>query len=115
MSRTQIQLWYNRFKEGRGNVNGPGRPTTSTNDENIETVKKIISDKCRITITEVADDIGISFGSCQAIFTDVLGMKHPVAKILSKLLNFEQKQRRIYIAQEMFRRSTSMQICSKRL
>ena len=45
MSRTQIQLWHNRFKEGREDVNddacpGPG-PKTSITAENIEAVKKI--------------------------------------------------------------------------
>ena len=41
MSRTQVQLWYNRFKEGREDVNDdacPGRPSTSTIDENIEAI-----------------------------------------------------------------------------
>ena len=55
----------------------------------------------RIPIREVADDVGISFGSCQAIFTDVLGMKRAAAKIVPILQNFEQKQRRMDIAQEM--------------
>ena len=44
---------------------------------------------------------GISFGSCQAIFTDVLGMKSAAAKIVSKLLNLKQKQRLMDIAQLM--------------
>lgn len=104
MSRTQVQLWYNRFKEGREDVNDdarPGRPSTSTTDENIDAVKKMILDNRRITIREVADDVGISFGTCQAIFTDVLGMKRAAAKIVPKLLNFEQKQRRMDIAQEL--------------
>ena len=47
----------------------------STADENIEAVKKMIFDNRRITIREVADDVGISFDLWQAIFTDVLGMK----------------------------------------
>ena len=49
----------------------------------------------RITIKEVADDVSISFGSCQAIFTYVLGMKHAASKIIQKLKNFKQKQRRM--------------------
>ena len=84
---------YNRFKEGREDVNDNARtggPSTSTTDENIEAVKKMILDNRRITTGEVADDVSISFGLCQAIFMDVLGMK-----IVSKLLNFEQKQRRL--------------------
>ena len=54
-------------------------------------MKKMILDNQRITIREVADNVGISFGSCQAIFTDILGMKRVEAKIVSKLLNFKQK------------------------
>ena len=41
MSRTQVQLWYNRFKEGREEFNGdarPGSPSMSTTDENIEII-----------------------------------------------------------------------------
>ena len=58
MSRTQVQLWYNRFKEGRNDAR-PGRPSTSTTDENIEAVKKMILYNRRITIREVADDVAI--------------------------------------------------------
>ena len=45
--RTQVQLWYKRFKEGRENVNDDARsgcPSTSTIHENIEAVKKMILD-----------------------------------------------------------------------
>ena len=101
MSTTQAQLLCNRFMVGREDVNDDarsGRTSMSTSDENIEAVKKMILDNSRITIREVADDVGISFGSCQAIFTDVLGMKRAPAKIIPKLLNFEQKQRGMKIA-----------------
>ena len=56
-----------------------------TTDENIEAVKKMFLDNCRITIMEVADDVGISFGSCQTIFTNILGIKRAAAKIVAKL------------------------------
>ena len=61
----------------------------------------MILDNRRIIIREVANDVGISFGLCQAIFMDVLGMKCAAEKIVSKLLNFEQKLLRMDIAQEM--------------
>ena len=71
MSRTQVQLWYNQFKEDREDVSDdvrPGRPSTSTTNENIEAVKKKISDNHRIAIKEVAENIGISswLDSCKA-------------------------------------------------
>ena len=51
----------------------------------------MILDNYRITIREVADDVGISFNSCQAIFIDVLSMQRVAVKIIPKCLNFEQK------------------------
>ena len=51
MSITQVQLWYNRSKESREDVNDddrPGRPSISTTDENIKAVKKMILDNRRI-------------------------------------------------------------------
>ena len=65
--------------------------------------REVILDNHRITIKEAANDVGISFGSSQVqeISTNVLGMKRTAAKIVPKLLNFEQKQRRMDIAVEM--------------
>ena len=106
LSRTQVQLWYKRFKKGREDVNDDaclGRTSTSTTDEIIKAMKKVVLDNRRITIRELADDVGILFGLCQGIFMDILGMKRESAKIFPKLLNFVQKQRRLDSAQEMLR------------
>ena len=59
MSRTQVQLW---FKECRDDVNDdarPGRPSTSTTEENMEVLHcfTMILDNCRITIREVVNDV----------------------------------------------------------
>ena len=75
---------HNRFKKGREDFNNEartGRPSTSTTDEKIKAVKKMILENRRIVIGEVVDNVGISFSSCQAIFTDVLGMKRAASKI----------------------------------
>ena len=92
MSRTQVELWYNYIKmsifvkDARS-----GHASTSTNNKNIEAVKEMILDNRRITIREVAEDV----------LADVLAMKRAAVKIVSKLFNFEQKQRRMDFAQEM--------------
>ena len=70
ISRTQVQLWYNRFKEGLEDVNDearPGRPSMSTTEKNIKAVKNMILHNHRITIREVANNVSILFGSFQAI------------------------------------------------
>lgn len=58
-----------------------GCPSTSITDD-IETVRKIITDNCWITIRDVAEDAGISFGSYQAIVLDILDMKCVSAKFV---------------------------------
>ena len=66
----------------------PVRPSTLTIYENNETVKKMILDNRRTSIRKVADNVDITFGSCQAIFKDILDMKSAVAKF-PELQNFE--------------------------
>ena len=103
MSKTRVYEWYKRFEDSREDVEDderPGRPSTSTTDENVEKVKEMVMNDRRITIREVADDVGISIGSCHEIFSNFFGMKRVAAKFVPKLLNFKQKQRRIEVAQE---------------
>ena len=103
MSKTRVYEWYKRFQDGREDVEDderPGRHSTSTTDENVKKVKEMVMNDRRIRIREVADDFGISIGSCHEIFSNVLGMKRVAAKCVPKLLNFEQKQRRMEVAQE---------------
>ena len=97
LSQKNVYKWYKLFTEGREVVNDdarPGRPSTSTTDENVEKVKKIVMENRRITIREVAEDVGILVWSCHAFFSEILGMKRVAAKFVSKLLNFDQKTRR---------------------
>ena len=64
----------------------------TTTNENTQAVRIMVWDNRRITIRDNADNVSISFGSCQAIFTDVFGMKRRAQKIVPKLLNFKQKK-----------------------
>ena len=92
VSQKSVYKWYKLFTEGREEVNDdvrPGRPSTSTTNENSEAVKKIVMENHRITITEVAGNVVISVGSCHAIFSDILGLKRVAAKLVLKLLNFD--------------------------
>ena len=76
--RTQAFDWFCRFKEGRTSVESDphsGRPSTSRNEEMIAKVTTIVRSNRRLTVQEIADDCGISVGSCDAILTDDLHMK----------------------------------------
>ncbi|UYV62235.1 hypothetical protein LAZ67_1008329 [Cordylochernes scorpioides] len=104
LDRSNVYWWYKMFSEGREDVNDEeraGRPSTSTTDEKINEVEKMILANRRITVREVAEDLNISIGSCHSIFINDLGMRRVAAKFVPKLLNCDQKQHRMNIANEM--------------
>ncbi|UYV84734.1 hypothetical protein LAZ67_X003247 [Cordylochernes scorpioides] len=63
--------------------------------------RKMILANRRITVREVDEDLNISIGSCHSIFINDLGMRRVAAKFVPKLLNCDQKQHRMNIANEM--------------
>ncbi|XP_025152971.1 putative uncharacterized protein FLJ37770 [Harpegnathos saltator] len=78
---------YKRFRKGREDIEDgarSGRPSTSTSDENVGKIEEIVLANRRITIREVAEEIGISYGSCEAIFTNALNMKRFIQQFLTK-------------------------------
>ncbi|UYV84344.1 hypothetical protein LAZ67_X001901, partial [Cordylochernes scorpioides] len=104
LDRSNVYRWYKMFSEGREDVNDEeraGRPSTSTTDEKINEVEKMILANRRITVREVAEDLNISIGSCHSIFINDLVMRRVAAKFVTKLLNCDQKQHRMNIANEM--------------
>ncbi|UYV83836.1 hypothetical protein LAZ67_X000351 [Cordylochernes scorpioides] len=104
LDRSNVYRLYKMFSEGREDVNDEeraGRPSTSTTDEKINEVEKMILANRRITVREVAEDLNISIGSCHSIFINDLGMRRVAAKFVPKLLNCDQKQHRMNIANEM--------------
>ena len=71
VSQKKVYKWYKLFAEGREEVNDDarfGRPSTSTTNENTEAVKKIVMENRRITITQVAEDVGISVAHAMQFF-----------------------------------------------
>jgi len=96
--------WYNRFKDGSTSVDSEsrhGRPSTSRNDNVINQVRTLFMRDRRITVRELADEVGVSIGSVHIILTADLGLRRVSAKFVPKLLTMELKQLRLEIAQDM--------------
>jgi len=55
----------------------------------------------RITVPELADEVGVSIGSVHTILTADLCLRRVSAKFVLKLLTMEQKQLRLETAQDM--------------
>ena len=107
MSRTQYFEWYSHFKTGRTLIDEDprsGRPSTSTDDVHIDAIRDLILQNRHLTIREIAEDVGISLGSCQAILTEKLNMHHVAAKFMARVLTEDQKANRLNISQELLDR-----------
>ncbi|XP_049525005.1 protein GVQW3-like [Dermacentor silvarum] len=104
MSSTQIKEWYNRFKDGRTSVESEprsGRPSTCRNDQVIAEVNAVVMRDRRVTIREVAEEVGISTFSAHSSMTEDLAMKGVAAKFVPTLLTVEQKQLRVEVSQDL--------------
>ena len=108
MSRSKTFKWHKRFIEGREDINDDsraGRPSTSRNVEMVAKIRKIIRSDRRMTIRELSSECNISFGSCQTILTEDLGMRRVCAKMVPKLLSQDQKNHRIEVCQSLKERT----------
>ena len=71
MGITQIKEWYNRFKLGRTSVESDtrsSRHSTRRNDELIDQMRTLVMQYRRVTVRELAEEVGISTGSVHSIF-----------------------------------------------
>ncbi|CAK9819055.1 Protein GVQW3 [Anthophora quadrimaculata] len=68
LSRSNVFRWHERFRSGRESVEDDkrsGRPSTSKTDENIDKIKEMLSENCKLTIREQAADLNIAYESVQ--------------------------------------------------
>jgi hypothetical protein len=66
MKNIRVYGWYKRCRDGRASANdgqGCGRPSTSTNDENIERLRKIVRSDPRKSFQEISVEVVISVGN----------------------------------------------------
>ena len=58
MSRAIVYWWYARFQDGREDVKDDvrsGRPSTARSDENVESVRLLLTEDRRTTLQNIAD------------------------------------------------------------
>ena len=92
-SRAVVYRWIRRFKDGRGDLEDDprgGRPSTSKNAQNTELVRNLVEEDRRITVNQIANELGISFGSTFSILTEDLGFSKLSARWVPKALQQNQ-------------------------
>lgn len=104
MSAKNIYKWYKDFKEGRERVDDlerSGRPSTSIDEQHIKKITDLVLANRRLTIRDLADMVGISIGSVQAILKDHLGLRRVKSRLVPKFLNIFEKERRVQACESM--------------
>ena len=104
MSRTRLFEWHRRFKEEREEVKDDhrsGRPSTSKTDENVERVRQKVRGDRHLTVRMIADELGMNCERVWRIITQDLEMRKICAKIVPRLLNEGQKERRVQVCQDI--------------
>ena len=107
LSRTMIFKWHKAFKEGRENVEydpRSGLPISSTNNQNVEVVRAVMAEACRLSVRMIAQETGLIKNAVHIILTEHLHMRKISAKLVSKNLSVEQIANRLEICQDLLGR-----------
>jgi len=104
LSRAQVFQWHAMFKTGHTSVDGDkhtGRRRSCTTPETVARIQELIhQDRCW-TIHEIAEEVGICYGTYQRVLTEEFGMHHIAAKFVPRILTADQKQQRVNVCTEL--------------
>ena len=107
LAYSTIRRWVREFNNGRIDVSKThlcGRPVSATDGENVEKVAKLLNDDRRYTCTEIAHELGISYGSAHSILTERLKMRKVAARWVPHMLSDSEKHHRVKIASSLLHR-----------
>jgi hypothetical protein len=76
----------------------------STNSSNVAAVQKLIEDDRRLTVTQISQELQISYGSVQSIIKNELQYRKITARWVPKLLSDEQKNACVQIYETLLAR-----------
>jgi len=99
MKKTAVYKWVKRFSEGKECVTDEersGRPATSRTEENIAKSRQTVRENLWLTVRSIAKQVNIDRETVRKILTEDLDMRKVCAKMVSKELTEEQKQRRVF-------------------
>jgi len=104
MFRANVYRWYARFQDGREDVKDDarsGRPSTARTDENLESVRHLLTEDRRTTLQMIADRLNIGKETVRLIVTEDLGKRKICARVVPHALTTEQKEESVVYCQDL--------------
>jgi hypothetical protein len=89
LSSPRVFQWHARFKTGRTSVDDDkhtGRFTSCTIPEIVTQIQELFLQDRRRTIHDIAEDVGIGYGTCHRVLTEELDMNRVAAKFVPRIL-----------------------------
>jgi hypothetical protein len=83
-NRMQVFQWHVQFKTGHTSVDNDehtGRSTSCTTPETVLQIQEVVHYDRRWTIYNIAEEVGIGYGTCQRVLMKELDMHHVAAKL----------------------------------
>ena len=105
-SRSLVFKWHKRFKDGRKSIlddKGRGRRPI-IGPALVTSVEQFVNQDRRVTIREIAAEMGMSYGSAWTVLRDHLEMTRVCARWVPRLLKDNEKERRIKDSKTFLRR-----------
>lgn len=106
ISRTQVFEWHRRFREGRMSVEddkGRGRKR-SIDATSVDAIKDVVLSNRRVTIRDVCDVTGHSYGTVNRIITGELNMRKVSSRWIPRLLTDKHRERRLDASRKFLQR-----------
>ena len=97
MSRANVYRWYAGIQDGREDVKDDtkgGRPSTARTDENVESVRRLLTADRRATLQMTADRLNIGKETVRRIVTEDLGKKKDLREICFSCLDRKAETRK---------------------
>ncbi|GFS18619.1 transposase, partial [Elysia marginata] len=92
---------FNKGKESLSDCPRPGRPKSCVNKQTISSIKRDIDGDPHISVRELGDTNGLSYGAVHTIITEHLRMKKVFVRWIPHLLTVDQKRERVRCAVEL--------------
>jgi len=80
---------------------GSGRPSTARTDENVESVRRLLTEDRRTTLQVIADRLNIGMETVRRIVTEALGKRKICARFVPHALTTQQKEECVDYCQDL--------------